>query len=808
MFRNFLKTAARGLYFNKSHSFINIAGLAVGMAVAMLIGLWIWDELSFNTYHEKYSRIVQVRQREKHLGATRVWDHLPYQLISELKTNYKEEFQHVVPTIATDSYVLSAGEKKLKATGLFIDESGPEVLTLRMFSGSRSGLDHPNSVLLAASVAKAFFGDANPVGKLLLLPNEWDPGGTLTVTVTGVYDDLPQNSSFTGVQFLLPWQLYVAHNPFVVTSAWDDHRFNVYAELRPGLKFADINSRIGDAELNIIKHLSQMKDEVAARPTLFLNPMGRWHLYSDFKDGVVDRGPVEFVWLVGIIGAFVLLLACINFMNLSTARASKRAKEVGIRKAVGSLRSQLIGQFYSESLMVVLLAFAVALLLVGVALPSFNDLAAKQLSIPWRNGWFWMLGVAFIVLTGLMAGSYPALYLSSFRAVSVLKGAFKAGRLAAVPRKALVVLQFGISVFLIICTIAVYQQVLFAKNRPVGYDRNGLLMIPVESLDVANKIEMLQREIQATGAVTDVAESESAVTEVSSNNGGFTWKGKPAGLEENFGTLTVSTGYGKTIGWEFLAGRDFSTLYNTDSACFVINESAARFMGLQHPVGETIRWKSKWLGFDKNFTVIGVIKDMLMQSPYEAVKPTIFRLGGNTNWIYARISPNISATSALSKIESVFRAIVPETPFDYKFADDEFARKFATEVRIGKLAGLFAVLAVFISCMGLFGMASWVAEQRVREIGIRKILGASVVGLWGLLSREFVALVALALVVVIPVAYMAMHWWLGQYQYRTALAWWIFAAAGAGALLLTLLTVSWQTVRAARANPVDSLKIE
>jgi putative ABC transport system permease protein len=321
-------------------------------------------------------------------------------------------------------------------------------------------------------------------------------------------------------------------------------------------------------------------------------------------------------------------------------------------------------------------------------------------------------------------------------------------------------------------------------------------------------MEMLKREMQATGAVTDVAESESAVTEVSSNNGGFTWTGKPAGLEENFGTLTVSYGYGKTIGWQFLAGRDFSAQYRTDSACFVINESAARFMGLQHPVGETIRWKSKWLGVDKSFTVIGVIKDMLMQSPYEAVKPTIFRLGGNANWIYARISPNSSATHAVSKIESVFRDIVPETPLEYKFADDEFARKFVTEVRIGKLAGLFAVLAVFISCMGLFGMASWVAEQRVREIGIRKILGASVVGLWGLLSREFVALVALALVIAIPVAYIAMHRWLGQYQYRTALAWWIFAAAGAGALVLTLITVSYQSLRAARANPVDSLKIE
>ena len=687
------------------------------------------------------------------------------------------------------------------------------MLSLRMVRGGRSGLDGLNTVMLSASVAKALFGDADPMGRLVVLPNNWDPTNQLNVTVAGVYEDLPMNSSFGGVAYLLPWRLYVANNPYVVTSAWDDHRFSLYAELRPGVHLADADNRISDAELRIIRHLANMKREVAAAPKLFLNPMSRWHLYSDFNGGaggaagVADKGPAQFVWLVGIIGGFVLLLACINFMNLSTARSEKRAKEVGIRKTMGSQRWQLIAQFLTESLLVAMLAFAGALLLVAVSLPWFNSLAEKQLSIPWRNGAFWMAGAAFILVTGLLAGTYPALYLSSFKPVKVLKGTFR--RSAAIPRKVLVVLQFSISVCLIICTLTVYKQILFAKDRPVGYDRDGLLMIPINSLEVAGKTDLLQREIEKTGAVTDMAVSESALTDVSSHNGGFTWPGKPPGLEENFGTLTVSYDYGKTVGWNFLAGRDFSREYNgTDSDGFVINETAAKFMGLEHPVGEKIRWKSNWLGIDKDFTVVGVIRDVLMQSPYAPVKPTIFRLGGNANWIYARLNRSVSATSALAKIAGVFSAITPESPFAYKFVDDEFARKFTTEVRIGKLAGLFAVLAVFISCMGLFGMASFVAEQRVREIGVRKVLGATVVGLWGLLSRDFVALVALALAFAVPGAYFFMHSWLQRYEYRTPMSWWLFAAAGVGAIGLTVLTVSWQTVRAARANPVDSLRAE
>ena len=472
------------------------------------------------------------------------------------------------------------------------------------------------------------------------------------------------------------------------------------------------------------------------------------------------------------------------------------------------MRRQLINQFFSESFLVVILSFFLALLLVDLSLPWFNDLASKQMTVPWNNVGFWLMSLAFTLFTGLLAGSYPAFYLSSFNPIKVLKGTFRAGRLAALPRRALVVLQFSVSVGLIISTVIIYRQIIHAKDRPIGYAKEGLIMIPVKSNEYDGKFEILRSNLMKSGAIIEMAVSESPVTDVSSHNGGFSWKGKPADIEENFGTLTVSYEYGKTIGWTFLEGRDFSREYGADSSAFVINESAARFMGLDHPIGETVRWKSKWLGFDKEFVIIGVIKDMVMQSPYEPVKPTLFRLGGNSNWIYARINPGSSVANALVKTESVFKSIIPGSSFEYRFVDDEFEKKFGTEVKMGKVAGLFSMLAVFICSLGLFGMASFEAEQRTKEIGIRKVLGASVFNVCRLLSKEFLALVMLSFLIAAPIAYYFMHGWLQHYEYRTNIAWWIFALTALGSLLLTLLTVSFQAIRAAMANPVQSLRSE
>ena len=818
MLRNHLLTALRGLTRARTHALINIGGLAVGMAISILIGLWIKDELSYDKYHKNYDRIVRVLQKEEFLGKQHVWEHLPFILLTTLNTTYSQPFRHIVPAIDANGLNLTAGTASagaastgtttLRATGWFAGKAAPEMFSLHMLSGTQNGLNNLHSILLAATTAKALFGQNNPIGKTVTLEDQWDPANKTPVTVTGIYADLPFNTRLHDVQYLLPWDLYVSNNSFLQQESWKDHRINIFAELNPGADLEKTQAAIAPLELNILKGLANAKDELAAQPGLLLHPMRDWHLFSNFKEGEVDRGPVQFVWMMGIIGAFVLLLACINFMNLSTARSERRAREVGIRKAIGSLRSQLIRQFYIESLLVVLIAFIPALLLAAVTLPAFNQLAAKHLTMPWTDLAFWATAAVFIATTGLISGSYPALYLSSFNPVTSLKGVFKGSRLSAIPRKALVVTQFTVSVILIISTIVVYRQLLFAKDRPVGYTREGLVMVPATSQEFFGKSTILRDRLLQTGAVAEFAQSASAVTDVNSHNGGFTWPGMPAGQRQDFGTILVSYDYGKTVGWQFIDGRDFSHSYGSDSSAFVINESAAKFMGLKNPVGTTIHWKNEWLKVDTNFRIIGVIRDMVMQSPYEPVKPTIFRLGDEPNWFYIRIDPRAGTHEAIDKIAGVFNALIPSTPFEYRFADDEYAKKFATEEQIGKVASVFAALAIVISCLGLFGMALFIAEQRTREIGIRKVLGASVPSLWGLLSKEFVSLVLLSITIATPVAWYFMHGWLQNYPFHTAISWWIFVAAGAATILITLLTVSYQAIKAALANPVTALRSE
>jgi putative ABC transport system permease protein len=550
--------------------------------------------------------------------------------------------------------------------------------------------------------------------------------------------------------------------------------------------------------------LAKTSDKVslAFKSSVFLHPMNKWHLYSEFKDGINTGGDIQFVWMFGIIGMFVLLLACINFMNLSTARSEKRAKEVGIRKTLGSFRSQLIGQFFSESLMVSFFAFLFSLVLLLLALPFFNQVADKTIAVLWSSPLFWILGISFSLITGLIAGSYPAFYLSSFQPVKVLKGTFKAGRFAALPRKVLVVLQFTVSVTLIIGTIIVFRQVQYTKNRPIGYDRTGLVEVDMKTDDIHKNFIAVRNDLIKSGVIVEMAESGSPLTDVYNNNSGLTWRDKDPNLQDDFATIAISPEFGKTAGWKLTEGRDLSRSYVIDSSSMIVNEAAAKFMKFKHPVGESIKW-------GKDFKIVGVVKDMVMTSPYEPVKPSIFYLLNNNGGIMnIRLNPKMSAHEALGKIETTFKQYDPGSPFDYKFTDEQYANKFANEVRIGKLAGVFTLLAIFISCMGLFGMASFTAEQRVKEIGVRKVLGASVFNLWQLLSKDFVLLVLISLFFAIPIAYYFMHGWLQNYKYRSDLAWWVFAATGAGAVIITLLTVSYQSIKAALMNPVKSLRSE
>ncbi|UFH53061.1 ABC transporter permease [Spirosoma sp. KNUC1025] len=804
MLRNYVKIAFRNLTRQKGYSAINIGGLAVGLAVAILIGLWIYDELTFDMYHKNYDRIAQVMQHQTINGVTTTYRGLPIPLASELRAKYGSDqgdgpFKYVLLSSWTEGHVLSFGDKKFWRMGNYIEPQAPDMLSLKMVKGTRAGLNEPYSIMISESVASAFFGTSDPLGKLVKIDSK------TPVKVTGVYEDLPYNTQFSNLDYMVPWQVNVAIRDWVKKSEqkWDNNSFQIYVQLADHASMDQVSARIKDAKLANVP-----KEQTKFKPEIFLQPMSRWHLYSEFKNGVNIGGQIQFVWLFGIIGAFVLLLACINFMNLSTARSEKRAKEVGIRKAMGSVRTQLISQFLSESLLVALIAFVLALLLVQLVLPSFNEIAAKKMTMLWSNPMFWAAGLSFTLFTGLIAGSYPALYLSSFQPVKILKGngpafRFRAGRLASVPRQVLVVVQFTVSVALITGTIIVFRQIQFAKNRPVGYSRNGLLYVQTTTPDIHTHYDAFRKELIESGAVTEIAESESPLTGVWNVNGGFDWDGKDPNQQPDFAVVGVTYEFGKTVGWQFKEGRDFSKTFGTDLAAIVINEAAAKFMGLKEPVGKIIREG------DLRYKIIGVINDMVMDSPYEPAMQTLFYISAfPSNFINIRLNPAMSASEAVRKIGAVYQKYNPTALFDYKFADAEYTKKFAAEERIGTLASFFAVLAIFISCLGLFGLASFVTEQRTKEIGVRKVLGASVLNLWGLLSKEFVMLVAIAFGLATPLAWYFLSQWLQKYQYHTELAWWIFAATGAGALLITLLTVSFQSIKAALMNPVKSLRSE
>lgn len=789
MLKNYLKIAWRNLLNSKMYSFVNIVGLATGMAVALLIGLWVWDEVSYNTWHRNYNRLAQVRVVLTQGGEVYSGTTASIPMGHALRDKYAADFKHVSLVSFSAAHILAAGEKKISQTGMWVQDAFPVMFTLKMLRGDARALKDPSSVLLAQSAAKALFGDADPVNEIIRLDSKSD------MKVAGVYEDLPYNTAHRDIKVLLPWDRFVNTEDWVknAQTQWGNHICQLYVQLNDHASLDKVDARIRTVPTPYIDY---------SKEELQLHPMSQWHLYSEFRNGKVVGGRIRMVWLIGIIGVFVLLLACINFMNLSTARSEKRSREVGIRKAIGSLRGQLIGQFLSESLTVTLLALVLSLVLVQVSLPFFNGLSDKAMSIPWSYPVFWLLVLAFTVLTGVISGSYPAFYLSGFEPVKVLKGTFRAGRLASLPRKVLVVVQFTVSVTLIIGTLIVYRQIQHARNRPVGYTREGLITVDINTPDLAGHYDAMRNDLLQTGAVADMAESNSAPTEVWSNNI-VEWKGKDPTMVVSPGTIAVSHDFGNTLGWKIKEGRDFSRSFPSDTFAFILNESAVKMTGFKNPVGQVMRW------LNQDHVIVGVVKDMVMESPYEPVRPTIFHL--NPHWarlITVRIKPGMSLREGLAKIEPVFAKYNPGSPFVYKFTDNEYAKKFDDEERIGNLTTVFAVLAIFISCLGLFGLASFIAEQRTKEIGIRKVMGASVFNLWKMLSKDFVALVVISCGIAIPLSWYFLYQWLQQYEYRTAISWWIFAMAATGALLITLATVSYQAVKAAIMNPVSSLRAE
>ena len=787
MIRNYFVIAWRNLQRNKTYSFINIAGLAMGMAVAMLVGLWIWDEVSYNSSIENHAQLAQVLVNQSEAENAEVYtDNTVAMPVGDaLRTGFGKQISRVSLTSHNGDHILASGDKKLYRAGMWVQQDFPGMFSLKMLQGDRNALKDPSSLLLAQSTAKALFGNEDAINKIIRVDNKQE------MKVAGVYEDFSHNTSFHETKLLLPWENKENYLWTKAMTAWQNHCGEAFVELQPGVNVNSVSEKIKNLPT---KHIERWKEEI------MLHPFDRLNLYTDFKNGKESGGRIDFIRLMAIIGVFVLVLACINFMNLSTARSEKRAKEVGIRKAVGSLRKQLVGQFLGESVVTSSLAAFLAIVIVQISLPAFNGLADKQITIEWTNPWLWLLIVAFTLLTGMLAGSYPAFYLSSFEPVKVLKGVFRSGRLASLPRKMLVVVQFTVSIALIIGTIVVFRQVQYSKSRPVGYERERLISVPLTP-DLFGRLELLTDALMKTGAVENVSESSQS-TAYFNNNNSIEWRGKDPNQVNFFRDVNVTHDYGKTVRWNIKNGRDFSKEFATDSASAIVNETAAKIMGFQDAVGERVKYHGK------EYTIVGVAQDMLTQSPYDEMQPTIFFCDGWMGVVLVKLSSAAPVREALAKIAPVFSVLSPNSPFEYKFIDDEYARKFASEERIGSLAGLFAVLAIFISSLGLFGLSSFVAEQRNKEIGVRKVLGASVFSLWRLMSKEFVVLVLVSLLVAIPIAYYFMHGWLQNYNFRTDLSWWIFALAGSGALVITLLTVSFQSIKTAIANPLKSLRTE
>ncbi|HMJ70318.1 MAG TPA: ABC transporter permease [Cyclobacteriaceae bacterium] len=805
MIRNHIKVALRNLLRHKMYSLINVGGLAVGMSVAIMIGLWVYDEVSYNHTYSNYDHIAMFyRYNVEPLDQKAVsWVGSPQPVAKILIEKYGHLFKHVAIMWSEADYTFSVGERNFLRKGEYIDKSVIDLFSLHMIRGNAGSMNDPSAIIISASTAGSIFGDQDPINQTVRIDASRD------AVITGVYEDIASNSMFGQIQFFGNFEGLKNSTPWLKENEtnWGNNASRIIVQTKDNVSIEQAGAAIADLYLkDTPEGVAQFSKKYQTR--VWLNPMKNWYLYSEFKDGYPAAGRITFVLLFGIVGAFVLLLACINFMNLSTARSEKRAREVGVRKAIGSLRSQLVNQFLSESFMIVTLAFAVALLIIGLTFPSFNELADKKITIPFTNIYFWIASFSFLIITAFLAGLYPAVYLSSFQPVKVLKGTFRVGRFASLPRKFLVVIQVGVSVILIIGTIIVYQQIQFTQQRPVGYDRQNLIRLPIHDVEFDKSKQVVRNQLLSSGVATDVAFASSPLTAIWDNWSEFNWRGKDPEAESNFTVTWIDEDYGKTIQWKILKGRDFSREHSTDVNGVIINKTAADYLKLENPVGEIIS------GADgrNNREIIGVVEDVIATSPYELVSPAFYWLDknkpNNLGQMIIRLDPEKSTAESLAAVEAIHKKLVTSSTFEYSFVDEEYGMKFKAEQRIGNLASVFAALAIFISCLGLFGLSSFVAEQKTKEIGVRKVIGASLLNIWVLLSKEFVVLVSISLLMAMPIAYYYLNQWLLTYHYHTDIDWRIFMASGAGVLLITLLTVSFHGVRAASANPVKSLRSE
>lgn len=793
MLKNYFVIAWRNLVRAAGFSTINIFGLSVGMCVALLIGLWVYDELSFNKSFPNHERITQVYHNIT-LGEDQfATSGVGYPYGAALKSTFAE-FEEVCMSSGEGDHILAIDDVSMTEKGMFIDPAFMKIFSVNMLEGAHDALNNVHAIVLSQSLARKLF-KGQAIGRMLKFDNQEQ------LMVSGVFEDFPSNSHFAKVHLLVPIEYMFSSNPgdWRSRDSWDSYAFDCYALLKPETSVTQLTSK-----LEQLLFEKSSKEAKVMKPKGFLFAMNDWHLNVNFNDGSGDPPRMQYVWMFGTVGAFVLALACINFMNLSTARSEMRSKEVGVRKVMGSVRRQLIRQFLTESLMIVTIGAFIALMMAWLILPVFNEIIGKQIKLPWSEPMFYMSIFLFVLLTAFLAGSYPALYLSAFNPVQVMKGTFKAGKAATLPRKVMVVFQFTISILLIIGTIVVFLEIRHARNRVVGFDRAGIIQMQILTKDLANAdYNALRAELISSGAAEDMAKSDFPITGGTAVDAAISWEGKDPDFHPLIAMNHCSHDFPATNGFQFVEGRDFSRELASDSSAVIINEMAADLFGKGKALGMKLSFYS---GTER--TVVGIIKDQVRWTPFSKQSPHIYYVSyEGMGHLTIRLNPAMPTAEALKKVEEIIHRRDPNSPFEYEFQDENYARLFRDEDRMAKLAAVFAALAIAISCIGMFGLAAFAASQRIREIGIRKVLGASVFKLWGMLSMEFVWLVLTAIFIAFPTAYYLMSQWLAQYEYRIDITWGIFAATGVLALTITLLTVSYQALRAAWANPVNCLRL-
>jgi len=784
MIRNYFKTAWRNIVRNTAFSTINILGLAMGLTCSLLIMLWVQDERSVDAFHANGKQLFQVYERNYYDGKIDAIYNTQGLLADELKRAIPEvQYASSLEQKAPFPFMFAAGDKIIKLDGSFAGADFFKMFTYPLLQGNtETALNTPNGIAVSRKMAEAFFGSPEKaIGKSILYENKEN------LLITAVFENPSANSS-QQFDFLRNWRDYAKQNAWL--SSWGSASPYTFVQLRKDADAAKAEAKIKDF---INRYIPQTKE---THTELALQPYPEKYLHSTFKDGQVDGGRIEYVRLFSLVAVFILLIACINFMNLATARSTKRAKEVGIRKVAGASRAVLIRQFIGEALLLTFFSILIAVAAAGILLPTFNNLTGKLLSLPVRQPVFWASLIALLMVTGFVAGSYPALFLSSLNPNKVLKGSLKFSSGATFFRKGLVVFQFALSIILIVGMIVIFRQIDYTQTKNLGYDRENLLYIPIEG-DLVKNYALFKEEAGKMQGIMSISKMKESPTVIGHRITDVGWAGKDPGLNTSFADATVGYDFVKTMHLKLKEGHDFSRDFGTDATGYIVNETAVKKIGYQNAIGQPLSWG------DQHGKIIGVLKDFHFSSLHEAIEPLIIRFSENQNWGTILVRTQAGKTKqALAALAKVCKELNSKYPFTYQFSDQEYARLYNNEQLVSKLSNYFAFLAIFISCLGLFGLATFTAEQRTKEIGVRKVLGASVPDIVALLSANFLKPVAVAMLIAFPISWYVMNEWLQKFAYKINIDWWMFAFAGLPVIGIALLTVSYQSIKAAFSNPV------